>query len=422
MSAEQLLVLLNGQVVGTLQRDRGHIEPSFAYTSDYVREGTVALSTRLPIQSAVFPPSRVMPFLLGLIPENAAVRERWARRLQVSPDDAFGMLATMGWDCPGAVQFCRPQEMERLAERSGEFVSIDTLAIADRIRSFDRQAAAWTMPEEHWSLGGQQEKFALARIDGNWLEAHGSAATTHIIKPGIASLMHQALVEHLTMRAAAMVSIEVASTEYLQFDDDTWALVVERFDRFIDADRTIHRIHQEDFCQAIGRTPDHKYEERSGPTAGDMAKVIQRESSDLISDRFALADFMIINLIAGAPDGHSKNIALLRMRGGATVAPLFDLATGLAYDSDVVDRKAALAIGGERWASRVYAKQWDKAAATLSIDPDAMRHRVADLAQRFPEAFESAITEANGVAGVDDIAERTIPRLDAHCAVILDHL
>lgn len=418
MSSERLAVLLHGEIVGHLERADSQEDPSFTYTSDYVSDGTIALSARLPIQSTRFSSDKVMPYLLGLVPENSDARERWARRLQVSPDDAFGMLATMGWDCPGAVQFCRPDQLDELSERRGEYVAIDDAAIADRIRSLDRREASWTMPEEHWSLGGQQEKFALAFSNGQWLEAHGSAATTHIIKPGISSLKHQALVEHVTMRAAALVSVDVARTEFRKFDD-TWALVVERFDRVIDQSTAIRRVHQEDFCQAVGRTPDRKYEDRGGPTLKDMAQVINRESVDLPIDRIALAEFAIINLIAGAPDGHAKNVALLRRRGGSTIAPLFDLATGLAYDSNTVDRKVALSIGGERWASRIHSKQWDKLAATLSVDPVAMKQRATDLAEEFPSAFETALNEVGNAPGVDEVKERTLARLSDHSRVIL---
>jgi serine/threonine-protein kinase HipA len=45
-----------------------------------------------------------------------------------------------------------------------------------------------------------------------------------------------------------------------------------------------------------------------------------------------LADFAAINLVAGAPDGHSKNISVLVTHDGQRqVAPLYDLATGLSY-------------------------------------------------------------------------------------------
>lgn len=422
MTGETLAVLLRGTHIGFLERPTERDDPSFTYTADYVRDGSVSLSARLPLQNASFPPDRVMPYLMGLVPESVEARERWARQLQVPPDDAFSMLATMGWDCPGAVQFCRPDQMEALEARGGEFMAVDDAAIADRIRSLSRASASWTMPEEHWSLGGQQEKFALAHIDGRWHEAHGSAPTTHIIKPGIARLHHQALVEHLTMRAAALVGIDVAETQFLPFDKDTWALVVERFDRTVDEQGAILRVHQEDFAQALGRRPEHKYEARGGPTARDMVGLVQRESTDLVSDRLALADFLIINVVAGAPDGHAKNIALIRGRGGSVIAPLYDLATGLAYDARTVDRSAALSVGGERWASRMYARQWDKAAALLRVDAEAMRRRVAQLATDFPAAFEAAISEARDAPGIEDVAERTLARLEDHCAGILARL
>jgi serine/threonine-protein kinase HipA len=66
------------------------------------------------------------------------------------------------------------------------------------------------MTQEHWSLGGQQDKFALALIDGHWHEARGSAATTHIFKPGISHLSSQAMVEHATMSAARALGVDAA--------------------------------------------------------------------------------------------------------------------------------------------------------------------------------------------------------------------
>jgi serine/threonine-protein kinase HipA len=415
-----LLVLLDGQVAGRLERARD-AQPTFQYADEYVEAGTVALSARLPIQSGPFPPDRVMPYLMGLLPEATSVRERWGQRLQVAPNDAFGLLSTMGWDCPGAVQFCRPEQLDELGARSGELVAIDEAAVGERIGALVRGDATWTMPEEHWSLGGQQEKFALARSGDQWCEAHGSAATTHIIKPGIPHLRHQGLLEHLTMRAAAQVGIEVAHTQYRPFGEQ-WALVIERFDRHADADGFVRRVHQEDLCQATGRTPDRKYEAGGGPTAGEMLRVISRESPQLREDRLALADFMIINLVAGAPDGHSKNLSLLRLAGGSVVAPLFDLATGLAYDSDIVDRSIALSIGGERWAGRIHARQWDRAARMLGIELALLRHRATALARQFPGAFEVAATQASGAPGLTEVLERTMPRLHAHCAIILSNL
>lgn len=101
------------------------------------------------------------------------------------------------------------------------------------------------MPAEHWSLGGQQKKFALARIGGRWNEAHGAAPITHIIKPGIRHLQNQALVEHVTMSAAAALGLDIAASMFVRFEDE-WAVAVERFDRYAIDGGEIGRLHQED--------------------------------------------------------------------------------------------------------------------------------------------------------------------------------
>ena len=83
------------------------------------------------------------------------------------------------------------------------------------------------------------------------------------------------------------------------------------------------------------------------PTIADKIRVIRQESTRQESDILALADFLIINVVAGAPDGHSKIISILRLAGNTWVAPLYDLATGLVYDSRDVDRSVAVSAGGQ---------------------------------------------------------------------------
>ncbi|MFC7620282.1 type II toxin-antitoxin system HipA family toxin [Microlunatus sp. GCM10028923] len=418
---ERLAVLLSGEVIGHLNRTSVDQDPTFTYTRDYVRSGEVALSVQLPIQPGVHPAKKVQPYLFGLLPENDPARAAWSDQLGVDADDAFGILAVMGRDCPGAVQFSREEDLDDLRSRGHEFEPVSDLQIASRIRDLATSESSWTMPGEHWSLGGQQEKFALAQVDGAWHTAHGSAPTTHIVKPGIRQFRYQALVEHVTMSAASALGVNVAESDFVRFDDQ-WAIVVERFDRAWSGGQVI-RIHQEDFAQACGRMPARKYESRGGPRLADLIRVLTRESTDLSDDRLALADFLIINLVAGAPDGHAKNISLLRGRGFTGVAPLYDLATGLAYDARKVERTVALSIGGERTASQIGRRQWEKAAVTLGLDANLLIGRVAALAADFPPTFEEVVLKlAGSVPGADEIAERAVPALVHHNQRILDRL
>ncbi|WP_223830481.1 HipA N-terminal domain-containing protein [Nocardiopsis quinghaiensis] len=132
---ERLAVLLSGEVMGYLERAASDEDPTFSYTAEYVRDGEVALSARLPVQRAAHPAQRVKPYLFGLLPENEDARAAWSDQLGVSVDDAFGILAAMGWDCPGAVQFCREEALEELRARDGEHHPISDTGIADRIRA-----------------------------------------------------------------------------------------------------------------------------------------------------------------------------------------------------------------------------------------------------------------------------------------------
>ena len=417
---ERLLVLLAGEVIGHLERTSASDDPTFSYTARYVSVGDVALSAKLPLREQVHPTGKVKPFLFGLLPENVQARAASAARYGVHMDDAFGLLADIGWDCAGAVQFCREEDLAELRNRTGDHRPISETQIADRIRELIGGEPSWAMPGEHWSLGGQQEKFALARINGEWHTAHGSSATTHIFKPGIKELHHQALIEHVTMRAAAAVGVDIAHSTFTRFDDQ-WAIVVERFDRVVQG-KYVQRLHQEDFVQACGRMPEYKYEDRGGPQLTDMMRVAKRETADLDDARRALADFLIVNLVAGAPDGHSKNISLLRAPNGNRVAPLYDLATGLAYDAENVDRSVALSIGGQRNPSRIRRHQWEKAAGTLGLEADLLIERMSMMAEAFPDAFEDSLSELREVPGIDELRERALPRLKDHTRKVLERL
>lgn len=419
--SEELLVLLYGEVVGVLQRADAAEGPSFTYLTEYVQDGSVALSARLPIASSPYAPERAGPFLTGLIPEHRDARERWARQLGTADDDVFAMLSQMGWECPGAVQFCRPEDLDRLTSREPTYVEVDEGSIAQRLRDLVADPAVWTMPGEHWSLGGQQEKFALASLDETWYEARGAAATTHIVKPGIKTLHHQALVEHVTMTAAAALDLDIAGTRLMRFEDQ-WAIVVDRFDRVVDDSRNVFRLHQEDFCQALGRLPDRKYEHKGGPSLVAMVRTLNQQSSDRDDDLLALADFLIINVVAGAPDGHSKNISLIRTPGRTWVAPLYDLATALVYDTDRVERTVAVSVGEERDPARIYGKQWDRAALALALPADLVRARAAHLAATFPDAYQQALSNVSDAPGAVEVADRSIPVVQSHCKGILARL
>lgn len=423
---DSLLVALYGQHVGTLTADPRR-EASFSYSPSYLdRRVRPQLSMRMPLQARPFPPARTVPFLEGLLPENPDARREKARALGIR-DDLMSLLAVMGWDCPGAVQITPPDQLKAMRGRTGGLKPVTDREIGQRVARLRDHTAEWTLPDEHWSLAGQQEKFALAQRltrDGRrrgWAEARGSAPTTHIVKPGIGRLHDQALVEHATMRAAAALGVEVARTEFAEFGGQP-ALIVERFDRVQLPDGNVQRIHQEDLCQAMGRRPENKYEEDGGPTAKDMARLLRAHAHDPDRELLKLADFVLINYAAVAPDGHSKNVSIrILPNGDVRMAPLYDLASGLPYDKETVDRRLALSIGGERIIDRIHAAQWTRAARELGVPDDVLLPRARELLAGFPDAFRDALYQI-GTAKATEVWDHAATRIAEHAAASLRRL
>ncbi|WP_407320453.1 type II toxin-antitoxin system HipA family toxin [Isoptericola halotolerans] len=422
MTARQLVVSLYGAVIGRIDQRAPSAEPEFTYTPDYLAQGSTPIGIRMPLADTTYRGRPVRAFLDGLLPEAQGTRDQWARRLSVPAGDTVGVLAQMGWDCPGAVQFCRPEELDEMRARSHETTPVGVADIAERLRDLRTGSQpSWTLPGERWSLAGQQAKFALRRDGDGWSEARGSAATTHIVKPGIGILSHQALVEHATMRAARTLGLDVARSEYQQFDGES-AIVVTRYDRARRQDGTVLRLHQEDFCSAFGRSPRRKYESNGGPGLADMARLVRQNVGDRRTGLRALGDFAAFNYVAGAPDGHAKNISLLLLPGTTRVAPLYDLATALPYQAtNRALQEIAVSIGGRRAFGQVLGKHWDRAATLLNMSSDEMRSRARAMAEDFPDAFADAL-HGIGTSEAEEIRVRSLDVVLGHTRRVLERL
>ena len=237
--------------------------------------GSVPLSSAMPLSTREYRDKTVLPYLWGLLPEDIATRKRVAAEANISYNNPFALLGIIGLDCPGAVQFSRQSEK---APREERLVPVNESDIAYRLSQLRNNNSGWIATNEHWSLGGQQNKFALRRQDNLWFACEGAAATTHILKSGVHGLSHQALNEYVCMQVARKCGINVAKTEYCEFEGERGtepAIVIERYDRVV-LDKNVTRLHQEDFCQALGCLPDNKYTMYGGPGAADILKFLRK--------------------------------------------------------------------------------------------------------------------------------------------------
>ncbi|MGC4962304.1 HipA domain-containing protein [Gordonia sp. DT101] len=79
-------------------------------------------------------------------------------------------------------------------------------------------------------LLGRNPRSLLRTSDGDWATTDGGTPTTHILKPVAGDYRRIDIVEHMTMRAAEMMGLSVASTSLDSFDG-VRTFVATRYDR-----------------------------------------------------------------------------------------------------------------------------------------------------------------------------------------------
>ncbi|MDF9875267.1 HipA domain-containing protein [Cellulosimicrobium cellulans] len=426
-ASPRLVVVLAGRVVAEVGRTRAGVL-RLTYTSEARAPGAMPLSLSLPTDTGSVTGERVRWFLDALLPDNEAARRAIARRHAADADDVLSLLAAVGKDCAGAVQLCTPEDVSATLAREGALVALSDADVEMRLAELRTdEDASWTMAEEHWSLGGSQQKFAVRRMAGNWYEATGAEPTSHIVKPGIRRLQAQALIEHVSMRAAALCGVDVAHTEYMSFKSES-AIVITRFDRAADVAGGLCRLHQEDLCQSLG-VPE-KYESEGGPTAQDVVRLLRDASAtpaDARENVRRFIDALVYNTVIAAPDAHARNYAVLLDGERVHLAPAFDVATGLAYAPPPEGRSLSMSVGGVWDAEKVDTAAWRRLARENRLDPEALLVRVREIAERVPRAVTRALDEVDELdedwdGSVASVRERLLPRLGAHVAALLERI
>ncbi len=396
---DSLLVLLDEVVAGTLHRLVGG-RLRFDYAEEY-REtpGATPLSLSMPLQVRSHSERTITPWLWGLLPDNDAVLDRWARHFHVSRSSPFSLLATqIGEDCAGAVRFASLEAFASDRHRSGGVTWLTEDEVAQRLRELRDDSTSWLGHSftGQFSLAGAQAKTALLFQDGRWGVPSGYRATTHILKPAVAGLDDHDLNEHLCLDAARRVGLLTVRTKVTRFAGES-AIVVDRYDRRAVGDEII-RVHQEDFCQALARAPSRKYQNEGGPGPRDVVALLRSAMAPSVADdavrRFV--DAMIWNWLIAGTDAHAKNYSLLLAEDQVRLAPLYDIASALPYETHERKLRFAMKIGGD-YRVATDSNRWPEAAQELGLDADALVGRVRELADLAPDAFADA-------ARADDVA------------------
>lgn len=418
MTPFTLSVFISGEQAGTLRMDEsGQIR--FRYLAGY---SGVPLSLSMPLGKEEFGDRVVRPYLMGLLPDDPAVRRQTARRFNVSGENPFQLLRFVGLDCPGAVQICPSGEEDSLL-RKAILVPEDDSSIGQRLSEISQETeSSWILEDEHWSLGGAQAKIALRFSDGFWYRCEGSAATTHILKPGISGLRLQALNEFACMKLASMAGIFVSRVEYRAFSGQP-AIVVKRFDRFEGPDGSVKRLHQEDFCQALSVLPSKKYASDGGPNTTQIISLLKRTSA-AEENVATFIGYQFFNYLIGGSDAHAKNYSLLYGEDGrAQMAPLYDVASIFPYMSSSREtRRMAMSIGGENRFGRIGKQALAKLAADNGLDDFWCLELMENLAESVLKALPQVGDVLNAIDEGQKLNERLLVPIRRNVEITLERL
>lgn len=410
----RLDVLIEGMLAGSAEilHER---RAEFAYAADYLAlVDPTPLSVRFPLREEPYAGLDVAHWLTNLLPDDDDVLDRWCSRRRVARDRPLDLLGTvLGAECAGAVQLCDPDATPDLIEAPGQLRELSEESLWDGLGKLRRDWSyrfASADGDAGRSLSGMQPKDALRWTGSGWAVPSGRQATTHILKLDRDRFPHEVLVEHVTLRTARRLGLAAAESSVLHGEEFD-VLVVERYDRRHVAEGTVERVHQEDFCQALGLAPAGRHQRRGGATVGDCADVVAAFGATGAENIARLQDNMLFRWVVGDTDGHAKNVGILLSGAARSLTPVYDAASFLPERGTTDEADLGFAMwGGEPWddwrLSRTdTAAGLSTLAGALGLDARDVAHRAGELAAAAPEAMEGAINTLRG-EDEDKIARR----------------
>lgn len=348
-----LSVWYEGRRVGTLSGERPE-KAVFSYADGWLHAADATeISCAMPLRAEPYSGACVRAFVSNLLPDSDATRKRIAQELELPSFDDFSLLAALGRDCVGAMQFLPARAVSSAGcEQAAQPVSDQE--IGRKLARIGTYPLGLVRDEDfRLSVAGAQSKTSLLLRKGRWFLPQGATPSTHILKVPLGRLPQDGIDlslscenEWLCLLLCRLYGIAAAEAELGEFAGQK-ALVVVRFDRRTGEDGHVRRLFAEDFCQALAVMPNMKYEKDGGPGMRECMALLQGSAmaqKDLETFFQAQALFWMLDAI----DGHAKNFSVFHLGGGRyRLAPLYDIlsAAPLVAAGQLQQQKLSLAMG-----------------------------------------------------------------------------
>ena len=332
--------------------------------------------------------------------------------------DVIGLLSTIGGDTAGALSIGQP----------GRTASVQWRPVG---KPEDLERVIEELPNKPFlvgdegvsmSLAGAQTKLAVAVDDtGRVCIPMNGSPSTHILKPDSPRLWGGVQNEAFCLTLARRMKIPTPKITTSLAGKRTY-LLAQRYDR-TDVGGRWRRLHQEDFCQALGTPPSAKYEFNQtgirGPTLKDMFEVTRRHMPP--TDIVRLLDMVVFNVLACNTDAHAKNYSIMIRGNGASLAPMYDVMCGEVWEN--VTKNLAQTIADERRGDYLTGRHWQRFARECGLNPKQVVDRVGALAKSVIAEARAAESEVAAMpAGGHTILDQTRQTVERRARALLAQL
>lgn len=337
-----------------------------------------------------------------MLPDSEAARETIAKRHRISARNSFRLLQAIGKECPGAISFHEINE----PIHDAEFETLDVdFKTDEEIESYIKKLGT-TNPLFHGiddirlSLAGVQNKAGIYVDRSDPVSRKigipkNYSLSTHILKPEIDGFPNSAYNEYFCLRLANASYLKAAEASFRKIGN-TPCVIVERYDRSYSM-KGIKRLHQEDFCQALGKLPTQKYQNEEGPSLEDCFKLLDSVSPYLPLDRINLVRYILFNFIVGNTDAHGKNFSILYgYQALPRLAPMYDILCCQIYSNH--SQKMAMKIGGEYLAKDVFAKHWERFCKSVGLSFPEFKKEAQEMCKHVSDAMDRIIDMAENLS------------------------
>lgn len=415
--AHELEVWLFSDHVGTLGLIDGRL--SFTYSPRWLLQiNATALSASLPLQKEKFDDRKTRPFFSGLLPEGD-MRRLLAQQFQISRQNDFALLDRIGGECAGAVTFIEPGQQLSDSYKVNGIQWLNDDELIEILDELPRRPMMAGKEGVRLSLAGAQDKLPVV-FDGVriGLPVNG-APSSHILKPAIQAVEHSVQNEGFCMALADAMKLKPAKSKVHRIQDRSF-LLVERYDRRIDAKGRRQRIHQEDFCQALSIVPEMKYQNEGGPDLAQCFELVRRATRPSASHVLRLLDFVIFNALIGNHDAHGKNFSLLYEGKAPVLAPFYDILSTAVYPR--LTEKMAMKIGSKYKFTEVLARHWEQFFEAAGLTKAQAKRRILELAKSLPAAARTLQSDTNKEFSENSVIEQIVTLIEQRCALTVRRL